>query len=121
MFQKLSLEWPHLSPSQVRLTLHNSSRCGSDCKLMRRRLRQVAEKVKFFFRMYSINRHKMTTLTPSYHAEQYSPDDNRFDLRQFVYNTKWPWQFRKIDEAAAVMEAASEKDDGEKGAQRAML
>ena len=25
--------------------------------------------VKFFFTMYSINRHKMTTLTPSYHAE----------------------------------------------------
>lgn len=27
----------------------------------------------------------MTTLTPSYHAEQYSPDDNRFDLRPFLY------------------------------------
>jgi NAD+ synthase (glutamine-hydrolysing) len=40
----------------------------------------------------------MTTLTPSYHAESYSPEDNRFDLRQFLYNTRWPWQFRKIDE-----------------------
>ena len=29
---------------------------------------QVAEKVKHFFRSYAINRHKMTTLTPSYHA-----------------------------------------------------
>ena len=38
---------------------------------------EVAKKVKFFFTMYSINRHKMTTLTPSYHAEVYSPDDNR--------------------------------------------
>ena len=27
----------------------------------------------------------MTTLTPSYHAEQYSPDDNRYDLRPFLY------------------------------------
>jgi len=57
----------------------------------------VAEKVKRFFRFYSINRHKMTTVTPSYHAEQYSPDDNRFDHRQFLYNTRWPRQFRKID------------------------
>lgn len=59
---------------------------------------EVAEKVKFFFRMYAINRHKLTTLTPSYHAEDYSPEDNRFDLRQFLYNTKWPWQFARIDE-----------------------
>lgn len=39
----------------------------------------------------------MTTLTPSYHAENYSPDDNRFDLRQFLYNTKWTEQFATID------------------------
>ncbi|PKA59069.1 NAD+ synthase (glutamine-hydrolysing) [Apostasia shenzhenica] len=30
---------------------------------------EVAEKVKHFFKYYSINRHKMTVLTPSYHAE----------------------------------------------------
>ena len=30
--------------------------------------RQIATKVKFFFRMYAINRHKSTVLTPSYHA-----------------------------------------------------
>ncbi|NWZ12745.1 NADE synthetase, partial [Agelaius phoeniceus] len=59
--------------------------------------REVASKVKHFFRMYSVNRHKMTTLTPSYHAENYSPDDNRFDLRPFLYNTSWSWQFRCID------------------------
>ncbi|XP_055333203.1 glutamine-dependent NAD(+) synthetase-like isoform X2 [Paramacrobiotus metropolitanus] len=58
---------------------------------------QVAEKVKHFFRTYSINRHKMTTLTPAYHAERYSPDDNRFDHRQFLYNTSWTWQFQAID------------------------
>ena len=39
----------------------------------------------------------MTILTPSYHAERYSPDDNRHDLRQFLYNTKWEWQFSAID------------------------
>ena len=73
MFEKLVQEWNHLPPSEV------------------------AEKVKRFFRYYAINRHKMTTLTPSYHAEHYSPDDNRFDLRQFLYNTRWTWQFHKID------------------------
>lgn len=30
---------------------------------------EVGEKVKHFFKYYSINRHKMTVLTPSYHAE----------------------------------------------------
>ncbi|KAF3623511.1 Glutamine-dependent NAD(+) synthetase [Capsicum annuum] len=59
---------------------------------------EVADKVKYFFKYYSINRHKMTVLTPSYHAESYSPEDNRFDLRQFLYNVRWPYQFRKIDE-----------------------
>ena len=37
----------------------------------------IADKVKLFFRKYSINRHKMTVLTPAYHAENYSPEDNR--------------------------------------------
>jgi hypothetical protein len=59
---------------------------------------QIAEKVKLFFQLYAINRHKMTVLTPAYHAESYSPDDNRFDHRQFLYNVKWPWQFMRIDE-----------------------
>lgn len=62
---------------------------------------EIAEKVKRFFFFYSANRHKMTTLTPSYHAENYSPDDNRFDLRPFLYNVRWPWQFKKIDEIVA--------------------
>ncbi|GFY95518.1 Glutamine-dependent NAD(+) synthetase [Actinidia chinensis var. chinensis] len=61
---------------------------------------EVSDKVKHFFKYYSINRHKMTVLTPSYHAESYSPEDNRFDLRQFLYNARWPYQFRKIDELA---------------------
>ncbi|KAG5249468.1 glutamine-dependent NAD(+) synthetase [Salix suchowensis] len=59
---------------------------------------EVADKVKHFFKYYSINRHKMTVMTPSYHAESYSPEDNRFDLRQFLYNARWPYQFSKIDE-----------------------
>uniref|UniRef100_A0A8C7DT22 Glutamine-dependent NAD(+) synthetase n=1 Tax=Oncorhynchus kisutch TaxID=8019 RepID=A0A8C7DT22_ONCKI len=62
---------------------------------------QVAAKVKHFFQMYSVNRHKMTTVTPSYHAESYGPDDNRFDLRPFLY-TRWSWQFRAIDNQVGI-------------------
>lgn len=60
--------------------------------------KEVADKVKHFFRCYAINRHKMTVLTPSYHAESYSPDDNRFDHRPFLYRANWSWQFKTIDE-----------------------
>ncbi|GBF95639.1 glutamine-dependent NAD(+) synthetase [Raphidocelis subcapitata] len=74
----------------------------------------VAAKVKAFFAFYAINRHKATVLTPSYHAESYSPDDNRFDHRQFLYNSAWPWQFARIDalvagaaEGAAAVEGAA--------------
>ena len=64
---------------------------------------EVAAKVKRFFRFYSINRHKMTVVTPSYHAESYSPDDNRFDHRPFLYNVSWTWQFRAIDQAVQTL------------------
>lgn len=77
MFKNLVITWNHLAPSEV------------------------AAKVKRFFYYYSVNRHKMTTITPAYHAEAYSPDDNRFDLRQFLYNTKWTLQFSAIDEVVA--------------------
>ncbi|KAI8100054.1 uncharacterized protein BX664DRAFT_322756 [Halteromyces radiatus] len=65
---------------------------------------EVATKVKRFFFYYSINRHKMTTMTPSYHAEAYSTDDNRFDLRPFLYNASWNWQFSKIDRGVAKLD-----------------
>jgi NAD+ synthase (glutamine-hydrolysing) len=68
---------------------------------------QIAEKVKRFFYYYSLNRHKLTTLTPSYHAEKYSPDDHRFDHRQFLYNTKWQRQFDHIDAASVKMTSTS--------------
>jgi NAD+ synthase (glutamine-hydrolysing) len=85
MFEKLVYEWDHLTPQEV------------------------AAKVKRFFYYYSVNRHKMTILTPAYHAESYSPDDNRFDLRQFLYNVRWSWQFRKIDQVAERITREREK------------
>ncbi|KAF8655132.1 hypothetical protein HU200_061269 [Digitaria exilis] len=35
--------------------------------------------------------------------QSYSPEDNRFDLRQFLYNSRWPYQFRKINELVQEM------------------
>ena len=86
MYRKLCVTWNHLSAGEV------------------------ATKVKRFFYYYSVNRHKMCTLTPAYHAEGYSPDDNRFDLRQFLYNTKWPRQFTIIDELVKESEEQQAND-----------
>ncbi|CAD6588874.1 MAG: glutamine-dependent NAD(+) synthetase [Tremellales sp. Tagirdzhanova-0007] len=58
---------------------------------------EIAEKVKHFFFTHAINRHKMTTITPAVHMESYSPDDNRFDLRPFLYPARFDHQFHKID------------------------
>ncbi|KAM3187258.1 hypothetical protein ACTXT7_002696 [Hymenolepis weldensis] len=59
--------------------------------------------VKLFFRKYSSNRHKSTVLPPSLHMESYSADDNRFDLRPFLYRPDWPHQFERMDEIVANM------------------
>jgi NAD+ synthase (glutamine-hydrolysing) len=58
--------------------------------------RQIAEKVFRFFQFHAINRHKAVILTPSVHLCSYNPDDNRHDLRPFLYVVDWPWQFGKI-------------------------
>ena len=71
--------------------------------------REVADKVKRFFFYYSVNRHKMCTITPAYHAEGYSPDDNRFDLRQFLYNVRWDRQFSVIDQLVERREQSAEE------------
>jgi len=59
-------------------------------------VQQTAQKVKDFYFYHNVNRHKMTTLTPSYHAENYGPEDNRFDLRPFLY-PPLTHQFAAID------------------------
>ncbi|MCJ1336887.1 glutamine-dependent NAD(+) synthetase [Bachmanniomyces sp. S44760] len=66
--------------------------------------REIYTKTRRFFYYYAINRHKMTILTPSYHAEQYSPDDNRYDLRPFLYPS-FSWPYKKIEEHVASSEA----------------
>ena len=57
----------------------------------------------------------MTVITPSYHAESYSPDDNRFDLRQFLYNNTWSWQFAAIDQEVRLEGGEGGGGEGEEG------
>ncbi|KAL7912831.1 hypothetical protein GGI35DRAFT_476662 [Trichoderma velutinum] len=72
--------------------------------------REIADKVKRFYFFHYINRHKQTVGTPSYHAESYSPDDHRFDLRPFLYPPAFEgWSFKKIDERVAALEKALER------------
>lgn len=49
--------------------------------------------------------------------QSYSPEDNRFDLRQFLYNARWPYQFRKIDELVQELDGdkVAFKESGEHG------
>jgi NAD+ synthase (glutamine-hydrolysing) len=48
----------------------------------------------------------------SLNLQSYSPDDNRFDHRQFLYNTRWPYQFRKIDELVHELDVKDGQDSG---------
>ncbi|KAJ5134493.1 hypothetical protein N7448_000487 [Penicillium atrosanguineum] len=66
--------------------------------------REIYEKTRHFFYNYSINRHKMTVITPSYHAEQYSPEDNRHDLRQFLYPS-FTWAYKKMEDSVKYWES----------------
>jgi len=71
--------------------------------------REVMSKVKYFHAQHYRNRHKMTTLTPSYHAEQYSPDDNRFDLRPFLYPRSFEYQDRDMEGLVSLVEKQVEQ------------
>jgi hypothetical protein len=71
------------------------------------RLRMFLLRVAGMSHAEAINRHKMTTLTPALHCNDYSPDDNRFDLRPFLYPPFWQsWGFKKIDRELEKMEKA---------------
>lgn len=102
MFQRLVHEW---GP--------NRPRVGDDATPVYTP-KQVAEKVKRFFHYYAINRHKMTTITPSLHCNDYSPDDNRFDLRPFLYPPFFQSiGFKCIDQDLAKMESKQKGSTGE--------
>merc|ERR1712194_417193 len=98
--------------------LRKVARCGP-VSMMRKLLHtwnhlpplEISTKIKRFFYYYSSNRHKMCTITPSYHAENYSPDDNRFDLRPFLYNTSWTRQFSVMDNMVEQLEDKQRKNE----------
>jgi len=92
MFQRLLPRWEGRSITDSR---RNPASNGAGVLLATK----VAQKVKDFFFFYAINRHKMTTLTPSYHAENYGPEDNRFDLRPFLYPATFSRQFAAVNAA----------------------
>lgn len=72
MFERLVVDWSHKTPQEV------------------------YQKVRDFMFYYAINRHKMTTMTPGLYLESYTPDDNRYDLRPFLY-PKFTFEHRKIE------------------------
>ena len=74
MFEKLAVVWSELSPDVL------------------------ADKVKRFFKFYAYNRHKMASLPPGLHSTAGNCDDNRYDQRQILYNSKWEHQFQCLDE-----------------------
>jgi NAD+ synthetase len=43
------------------------------------------EKIRIFYNRYRMNRHKAVILPPSVHLLSYSPDDNRYNMRPFLY------------------------------------
>ncbi|KAK2769449.1 glutamine-dependent NAD(+) synthetase [Emmonsiellopsis sp. PD_33] len=77
--------------------------------------REIYEKVRRFFYYYAVNRHKQVILTPSYHAENYSCDDNRHDQRPILYPAAFAFQNKKMEEHVAALErqAAAEIESGE--------
>ncbi|QIW98013.1 hypothetical protein AMS68_003531 [Peltaster fructicola] len=90
MFEHLVAEWNHKTP------------------------REVYQKVADFMKFYAINRHKQTTMTPGLYLESYTPDDNRYDLRPFLYPIWFPFERRKIENLLKTMEEG--RANGEKAA-----
>jgi NAD+ synthase (glutamine-hydrolysing) len=58
--------------------------------------REIGYRVEKFYDRYIKNRNKTTILTPSVHLLP-SPDDNRFDLRPFLYPMDRSVQFKYMD------------------------
>lgn len=79
LFERLVGEWTHMTP------------------------RDVYHKVRDFMYYYAINRHKMTTMTPGLYLESYTPDDNRYDLRPFLY-PRFTFEHRQIENMLKKME-----------------
>lgn len=71
----------------------------------------LADKIKKFFTYYGINRHKCTILPPAFHYDPEGCDDNRYDMRPFIYATDWSYQFEIIDERVREIQKRGETPD----------
>jgi len=74
-----TIQWPHMTP------------------------RQVYERTRFLWTYFGVNRHKQEVLTPSLHAEMYSPDSNRYDLLPFL-RPPLTWAYNKIEKVVSEAE-----------------
>lgn len=82
MFVKLVQQWGNrLSPTEVRPNSSSRTAWVADTDVAPAVTRQIAGKVKLFFFEYARNRHKMTTITPSYHAVRFSSADSVLEPR----------------------------------------
>lgn len=66
---------------------------------------EIAVLVKRFHHFYAINRHKMTTMAPAYHAADYSAEDPRPFLYPEFHDS---WACRRIDSILADIEGKGE-------------
>jgi NAD+ synthase (glutamine-hydrolysing) len=71
----------------------------------------LAAKIKKFFTFYAMNRHKSNTLPPTFFFDPESCDDNRYDMRPYIYATDWSYQFYIIDERVKEILSKNEKLD----------
>jgi len=70
---------------------------------------KIFNKLKSFWSNYGVHRNKMTILTPGIHTTDYSPDDNRFDLRPFLYPAMgFSYQLNVVNDIAKKDEANRE-------------
>ena len=113
MYEKLLFLWGAAPPSEDSITTAKGEASHQNAEIVHAQIhgrglspREIYGKVRRFFYYHTINRHKMTVLTPSYHAEQYSPDDNRFDLRPFLY-PGFSWPYRKMIKSVELWERRS--------------
>jgi len=57
----------------------------------------------------------LSDLAFHFNSRRYT-EDNRFDLRPFLYNVRWPWQFRKIDEIVKAADSSAKRKASEQAA-----
>lgn len=99
---------------RMRKSLHKGA-YGQWLELVRARPtappRELYQKVERFNHFFGINRHKMSTVTPAVHCCDYSPEDNRFDLRPMLY-PRLTWSYRKIERHVEQLEKAQNGDAG---------